>query len=81
MTRKCEHEVTMGQIMLPEGGWNGPVSRCSCCMAHFGYIDSASYGPAGGKGTTWTPHNLCSMCGGKYETWDTTKAMTSQAAR
>ena len=67
MLPKCSHGAAADDMRYI-GVWNAPFSRCLCCGISFPYIDSAQFTP--GKGlvasSTWTPKNLCGICGGRY---------------
>ncbi len=62
----CEHGKQAGSVPNWQGGWNGPSSRCSCCLSIFGYIDSFSAGSDSGHSRSWQPKDKCEQCGGKY---------------
>lgn len=65
---KCEHGITAGHNSLPNGGWNGPIATCSCCLGTFGYIDMGGISSSGQPvyGRSWQPKDRCPYCGGQY---------------
>ena len=64
---KCEHGVARNDGRWV-GLWAAPFDECRCCGTSYPYIDSASFGPDGSSGRTWTK-GRCPQCGGRYEEW------------
>ena len=72
-SHECEHGASSTwwwdlAIAMAQGGpagWSGPLDKCGCCGAEYGYIDSANYGAGGLHGRSWTK-GKCGKCGGHY---------------